>query len=209
MPFANPPSVGSPGDVIDAADLNTAFDAFTDVIDGTNLRVDAVSGYHIAMGAVNSAAGGAKNTGTTTVTYTGTTYQVISHGTPLITGGFVISDEATLRVHWHQFATNITLPAGASLDEFVTFKLQWDLGAGYVDIPDLLLWAVSGYTSNASGNIDQTDTHNLAGGWCYTNNTGASITVVGVRLMIRPALSDAAGSVDLVEGTVIYIVQSK
>lgn len=207
MPIVYPPSVGAPGDAIDSAKLDVAFDAFSAAtpLDGSNLRPDTLTAYHLVQSAINGIPTAAKNTSSTTTAYTGTSYQAITHGTNLEVGPVSLPDTYTIRVHWHQYMTAITLGA-PDTDEFVTFKLQWNIGAGYVDVPDLLLWGVSGYTSNSTGDISQVNVHNPSGSWCYQNTSGSTISITGIRLMVRPAQSDVAGSVNLGEGTLIQLV---
>lgn len=209
MTVANPASVGSPGSAIVAADLNDAFDEFSSTAGADNIRNDGVTAYQLTMSSINFVAGGAKNTSGTATTYTGTTYQAITHGAAaLLVGPIFVADGGWIRVHWHQLITVQTL-AVPSLDEFTSFKLEWDIGAGFVSAPDLLIWGVSPYTSTSAGTLATTSIHNMAGSWVYKNTSGSTLTITGIRLMVRPAMSDAAGTADLAEGTLVYITQNK
>ena len=142
MPTVTPPSVGTPGSVATASGLNDSIAAFDGVtLDGdTNIRVDGLHGRHISIISTNAAVGAAKNTDDTTTTYTGTSYVDITHGSdPLLESPGILLDGQTLRVHWHQYVDSVDNGA-SDVDDFATFRLLWDIGAGYVvptDAPSL------------------------------------------------------------------------
>jgi len=202
------PSIGLPGEVIEATKLNDAFSAFEVTINQTNLRTDSVHTYHLSTPAIQQQAGNVSNASDTFVTYTGTSYQAITHGTNAInTGLILLANDSTLRVHWHQYIDAITVGI-PDIDAFTSFKLQWDIGAGYVDIPDLMLWAVWPYhRTSVVSEVVETTTHNMTGSWWYQNTTGSTITILGIRLMVRPSNAVLTDSVDLGEGNISHMIQ--
>lgn len=207
MSTVNVPSIGLAGDVIDADALNAAFSSFETTINQVNLRPDAIHTYHMQTSAIQQQADNVSNTSDTFVTYTGTTYQAITHGTnPLDTGLILLPANSTLRVHWHQYLDTFTI-ATPDADRFASFQMEWDIGAGWTSLPDLLAWAVFPYqTSFTVAAIDETQTHSITGSWWYTNDTGSTITILGIRVLIRPSDSIPGDSVDLGEGNISHII---
>ena len=206
MSIVTPGSVGTPDQIITHTALNGGFTPFSVTYNRDNLRPDCLHNYHLQTIAITSLANSVSNTVSTTTSYAGTTYQAITHNTALNTGAFSLANGATLRVHWHQYVHDMTIAVN-SMDRWTSFKLQWDIGAGYVDIPDLLLWGVWACNEISTGVFLEDHTHNMTGSWVYTNNTGSTIVVAGIRLMVRPSDSVVGDSVDLGEGNIGYVVQ--
>lgn len=210
MPVVIPTSAGVPGSTITAADLNSGFNSFSITLDESNIRVDAVHNSHLSLSSVNGSTSVAKNINSALTAYTGNTYQAITHGTtPLTTGSATLLVGQTFRVHWHQYVDEIVPAAFPVLDNdaFTAFQLEWDIGAGYTTIPDLLVWACSGVGQTSTSQFDNRYVANMTGSWAYTNTTGSAIAVSHVRLTVKPCSNDVLGAVKLGEGTIFSLIQ--
>ncbi len=205
------PSIGAAGAVITATGLNdgfTAIEGFT--ADAENFRLDGVTGLCIsglAITPVGSAASAAKNTSATLTTYTGNAvYQDITHGaSALLIGPMFLPDNGTLRIHWHQYVDSIAVTA-PSLENRFAFRLVWDIGVGYVNIPNAQTWEEYASTQTDLGAVPQASYRNCSGSTIYQNTTGSLITITGIKLRIIPGSLDPADNVSLGEGTLISII---
>lgn len=203
------PSIGLPGTVVDAADINNAFTAFETTINQTNLRNDSIHTYHMSTPAIQQQAGYTENTDSALTTYTGFLWQAVTHGTnPINTGLILLPNNSYLTVHFHQYLAEITVGI-PDLDRFTSFKLEWNLGAGYVDIPDAQMWVVYCYQQNSIKLLDQSLTHNILGSWTYQNTSGSTLAILGIRLIVRPSDSIPGDSCDLGEGNISHIIQTR
>jgi hypothetical protein len=211
MSIVVPTSVGNPGDTITATNLNSAFTSFTNTLEADNLRVDCLQNRHLSLSYVNGPFGAAKNTSSSLTTYSGNTYQAVTHGTALTTPSIILLDKQTLRVHWHQYVDEIIEAVPGALNEgaFTAFALEWDIGAGYTSIPDLLVWSCSGVGRTGIATFDNRYAYNMTGSWCYHNGTGSAINIAGIKLTVKPCSYSAAGSVKLGEGTIFTVVQGR
>jgi len=205
-------TVGLPDSVITASDLNSAFSAFEVTADRDNLRVDAILNRQIVTSVLQTSVRCVSNVSATPSTYTGTSYQAITHGSnALNTGTLFVPDQSVLRVHWHQYIDTlaVTIPTLLTdVDRWIAFKLEWDIGAGYVDIPDLLVSALFPVTATSINAYAERKTHNMTGSWVWKNTTGAVVNITGIRLMVRPSDSEVLDSVDLGEGNIAFVVHN-
>lgn len=211
-----PVSVGVPGDVIDTTKLNAPFTGLggaSTSLNTDNYKYNSIVARSINGLAVVPVAGiqASRNTSSTPVTYTGNVTPLpITHGVSAMQiGPFIMPDDSFLRVFWHVHVYSGTFVT-PNLNNFTTFYLYWDIGAGYVQVPNTPHWSLAYYNEDSAGLRDQTKTHNMAGSWAYDRPAGGGgITITGIRLYVVPATLDVLDSVDLGEDTLIGIVNTR
>lgn len=210
MTVANVPTLGTPGAVVTTATLNTAFTQFASTVDTDNLRVDAIQARHLVQPNIQSQFYSAKNTDAATANYTGLLWQAITHGTTaLLLPATILADGNTLRIHWHQYLESINHSTPIPLD-YCSFRIQWDIGAGWVSPPDSMEYIVCPLVQIVSGDQPCDTKHNMMGSYTYQNSTGSTINVLGVRLEVRPSwVGVGAESCDLGEGVIYSFVHAR
>ncbi len=151
------------------------------------------------------------NSSTTATSYSGTSYTDVTHGTALAWSPSTAPDfdeGEVIRVAWSQFISHWVDNGGTlSVSNGCKFKVQWNIGAGFVDAPFMtegIYRAASARSSLSTGDVDQRTRH-AAGEGIYIVPSGG-VTVSGIKLLVQPSINAAGDEVYLGNGTLSVLV---
>ena len=190
------------GVIADPSAVNAEYVAIaneTGLIDGENLRTEAMTRAHFA--GLDASTGyyiTQENTGNATA-YTNAAYALVAHGTQMrmIVGNQIDAGDV-VRLHANVYLSDCTLDGADTTPLEFRFQFWWDIGAGYVPIDTMEFpfgGAVKAYAAPAPNLLK-----NRRMGFSYVYiHTGAPITIANIETRVKVINPGGIGTITLRE----------